>query len=83
MVIQSFLDFFHPALPARKKPKDGDQYCCKQRVKTGRITGETLYHLRDEKHPDFQVTACHHFGIANVNFAYIESKNKYLFFSKI
>ncbi len=26
-----------------------------------------------EKHPDFQVTSCHHFDSTNVDFAYIES----------
>jgi hypothetical protein len=27
-----------------------------------------------EKHPDFQVTSCHHFDTTNANFAYIESE---------
>jgi len=27
-----------------------------------------------EKHPDFQVTSCHHFDTTNVDFAYIESE---------
>jgi len=27
-----------------------------------------------EKHPDFQVTVCHHFDTTNVDFAYIESE---------
>jgi hypothetical protein len=27
-----------------------------------------------EKHPDFQVTSCHHFVTTNVDFAYIESE---------
>jgi hypothetical protein len=27
-----------------------------------------------EKHPDFQVTLCHHFVTTNVDFAYIESE---------
>jgi hypothetical protein len=26
------------------------------------------------KHPDFQVTSCHHFDTTNVDFAYIESE---------
>jgi len=26
------------------------------------------------KHPDYQVTSCHHFDTTNVNFAYIESE---------
>jgi hypothetical protein len=27
-----------------------------------------------KKHPDFQVTSCHHFVTTNVDFAYIESE---------
>jgi len=27
-----------------------------------------------KKHPDFQVTSCHHFDTTNVDFAYIESE---------
>ncbi len=27
-----------------------------------------------EKHPDFQVTSCHHFVTTNVDFAYTESE---------
>ena len=27
-----------------------------------------------KKHPDFQVTSCHHFVTTNPNFAYIESE---------
>jgi hypothetical protein len=27
-----------------------------------------------EKHPEFQVTACHHFDTTNVGFAYIKSE---------
>jgi len=27
-----------------------------------------------EKHPDFQVTSCHHFDTTNADFAYIESE---------
>ncbi len=27
-----------------------------------------------EKHPDFQVTSCHHFVTTNPNFAYIKSE---------
>ncbi len=27
-----------------------------------------------KKHPDFQVTSCHHFDTTNVNFTYIESE---------
>ena len=27
-----------------------------------------------EKHPDFQVTSCHHFVTTSVDFAYIESE---------
>ncbi len=27
-----------------------------------------------EKHPDFQVTSCHHFITTNINFAYIKSE---------
>ena len=26
-----------------------------------------------KKHPDFQVTSCHHFVTTNVDFAYVES----------
>jgi len=32
-----------------------------------------------EKHPDFQVTSCHHFDTTNANFAYIESEYMSIF----
>ena len=30
--------------------------------------------LGTKKHPDFQVTSCHHFVTTNIDFAYIESE---------
>jgi hypothetical protein len=32
-----------------------------------------------EKHPDFQVTSCHHFDTTNVDFTYIESEEMLIF----
>ncbi|MHC4638893.1 MAG: hypothetical protein ACYTBP_15365 [Planctomycetota bacterium] len=29
---------------------------------------------RAKKHPDFQVTSCHHFGTTTADFAYAESE---------
>jgi len=57
-----------------KRLRSGEQNCLKEKLWTSDIIDAKPPLSESEKHPDFQVTSCHHFVTTNVDFAYIESE---------
>jgi len=57
-----------------KPENSGEQSCRKRKLWRSDITNAKSPLSGAVKHPDFQVTSCHHFDTTNVDFAYIESE---------